>query len=123
MIRRSGVRTFARIVVAALFFAQASIAAAACGMMDRSPAMAFDDEVAMPCHETAPQNRNLCLADCLSADQSASTPHVVVPAWCGTAPLVVVEFGYTSKQVATSRRMVPRAAAPPPRILFQSFLI
>ena len=120
---RSRVRAFARFALAALLLTQAAIAVAACDMPERAPAQAFEEQMAMPCHEAPPENRNLCLAHCLSADQSADTPQVVVPAWCGTAPLVVVVSGYASKQVATPRRMVPHAGAPPPRILFQSFLI
>jgi hypothetical protein len=123
MLCRSGVRRLARIVLAALLFAQAAVAAAACVMPERSPALAFGNEAAMPCHEAPPQNKNLCLADCLSDDQSANTSQVVVPAWCGSVPLIVVVSKHTSKPVATLRRTSPRVAAPPPRILFQSFLI
>jgi hypothetical protein len=123
MLVRSRVCAFARIALAALFFAQAAIAAAACAMPDRVPAMAFGNEMAMPCHDAPPQNKNLCLAQCLSADQSADTPQIVVPAWTRTVGLVVMAAGHVSDPVVVPRRMTPRAAAPPPRILFQSFLI
>lgn len=116
-------KQIATVLLGAMLFAQAAIAAAACNAPDRSPAMAFEDEVAMPCHEAPPQNKNLCLAHCLSADQSADTLQVVVPAWNGAAAFIVAVAGYASKPVAMPRRMAPRAAAPPPRILFQSFLI
>jgi hypothetical protein len=123
MLCRSRVRSLARIVLAALLFSQAAIGAAACDMPDRSPAMAFEDEVVMPCHQAPAQYKNLCLAHCLSADQSADTPQVVVPAWSGAASLIVAIVENTSTPVVAPRRMTPRAAAPPPRILFQSFLI
>jgi hypothetical protein len=123
MLFRSRVRSFARIALAALLFAQAAIAAAACNLADRSPAMAFESEAAMPCHEAPPQSKNLCLAECLSADQSAGTPHIDVPVWSGTAPLIVASAGYSGRPATMPRRLPPQAAAPPPRILFQSFLI
>jgi len=123
LLRRPQVRGIARIALAAVLFAQAAIAAAACNMPDRSPARAFEEEVAMPCHQTAPQNKNLCLSECLSADQSADTPQVVVPVWSGAVALTVAIAESTRMHVVTPRRMTPRAAAPPPRILFHSFLI
>jgi hypothetical protein len=122
MLSRSRTRDFARILLAALLFSQAAIAAAACDMPDRSPAQAFTLPEAMPCHEEPVQNPNICLAHCLSADQSADTPQVIVHAWCGVAPLTVAApERWSSRAVVWQRAPLP--AEPPPRILFQSFLI
>jgi len=123
MLVRSRVRRFARVALASVLFAQMAIAAAVCNMPDRSLAQVFEQDVAMPCHEAPPQNRNLCLAHCLSADQSADTPQVVVPGWSGIVTLVVAVAESSREPVIFPRGREPHAAAPPPRILFQSFLI
>lgn len=107
-----------------LLFAQAAIARAACDMPVRTPALAIAQEPAMPCHEEPAAPRNVCLAHCLSTDQSADTPQVVVPVWLGVAPLFVpVASAASAHSVAVLRRVPVPSAAPPPRILFQSFLI
>ena len=108
-----------------MLFAQAALvlAAAACDMPDRTPARAFAPQDSMPCHEEPTPNANLCLAHCLSADQSADTPQVVVHAWSETAMLGVVVADVSNSRAAQIRHKLPRPAAPPPRILFQTFLI
>ena len=77
----------------------------------------------MPCHEEPTQNANICLAHCLSADQSADTPQVVVHAWNGTTPLNIVVADNRTYPSVAMRHMLPLPAAPPPRVLFQTFLI
>ena len=78
----------------------------------------------MPCHEAPAEPKNVCLAHCLSADQTADTPQLVVPAWIGVSPLVVALAPAGSvHSVAVLRRVPVQSTAPPPRILFQSFLI
>jgi hypothetical protein len=107
-----------------LLFAQAAIATATCDMPARTPASAFAQEPAMPCHEAPAEPKNVCLAHCLSADQTADTPQLVVPAWIGVSPLVVALAPAGSVHSMAVLRHVPvQSTAPPPRILFQSFLI
>jgi|SRR6185369_13313928 len=125
MLSRSRTRTASKIVLIALLFAQAAIASAGCDMPDRAPAQVFAQPEPMPCHEeSAPaQNANVCLAHCLSADQSSDTPQVIVHDWSGTPPLVVAVLENRSSRAGVWQRYLPRPAAPPPRILFQSFQI
>jgi len=68
-------------------------------------------------------NANLCLAHCLSADQSSDTPQIVVHDWNGTALLNIAIAERRDSRSAALRYRLPRPAAPPPRILFQTFLI
>jgi len=107
----------------ALLFAHAAIAGAACEMPDRTPARAISHNAAMPCHEEPAPNTNLCVAHCLSGDQSADTPQVGMPAWNCTAVLTVEVFDRYRIRSMALRHFLPRPAAPPPRIVFQSFLI
>jgi hypothetical protein len=123
MLSRFRTRNCARILLAALLFAQAAVAAAACDMPDRAPAQAFTQQESKPCHEEPAQNANLCLAHCLSADQSADTPQVVVHPWCAAAPLAVAAPQAWSGRAVVWQRLIPHTATPPPRILFQSFQI
>ena len=122
---RGTVRKIASVLLAALLFAQAAIASAGCDMPDRAPAQVFDRPAPMPCHEEpAPaQNANICLAHCLSVDQSADTPQVIVLDWSGAPPLTVAVVEYRSSRADIRQRFLPHPAAPPPRILFQSFQI
>ena len=123
MLSRSRTRDCAKILLAALLFAQAAVAAARCDMPDLSPAQVFTQPESMPCHEEPARNANLCLAQCLSADQSADTPQFVVPAKSGIAPLVVMVADGPNGQAAKLRHEPPRPAGPPPRILFSRLLI
>jgi hypothetical protein len=123
MLIRSRIRSTAKVMLFALFFAQAAIAAASCDMPGRTPAQAFAHETQMPCHEEPAQNANVCLAHCLSADQSADTPQVIVHDWSGALPLTVAVVEYQSSRADVWQRYLPHPAAPPPRILFQSFQI
>ncbi len=115
----------AQIMLGVLLFAQAALAGAACSMPERSPARAIAGFGSMPCHQADPdqRNANLCLADCLSFDQSSSTPALPVIA-PPPAPVLIVPL----VEPAVARAVVvqftlPHPPAPPPRILFQSFLI
>jgi hypothetical protein len=106
-----------------LLFAHAALAAAACDMPDRAPTQAIVQTTTLPCHEESAKNANLCLAHCLSADQSADTPQFVVPAWIDFPPIIVTMVDHNFGRVENLRFVLPRPSAPPPRILFQSFLI
>jgi len=122
MVRRRA-RTFvAKLLLGVVLFTQAAVASATCDMPVRAPAQVFVGQESMPCHEEPARNANLCLADCLSADQSADTPQVVVPAWTGAALFPVVVDDRSGEQFVPLQRLLPRPTAPP-RILFQTFLI
>ena len=121
-LRRIRGRT-ATLLLGALLFAQAAIALAACDIRDRAPALAFAQHESMPCHDEPAPNPNVCLAHCTSTDQSADTPNFVVPAWSGAVPLTVAFADNWRVRVSAVRHQPPHAVGPPPRILFQSFLI
>jgi hypothetical protein len=125
MVSRSTLKAMARLALAAMLFSQAALALAACESVRRVPAIALaehriDGET---CHEQG-RNLNLCLAHCLGGDQSLDKPLVKVPALAG-APILSVPMLRASLHDACAPRHlgVPPAAAPPPRILFQSLLI
>jgi hypothetical protein len=78
-----------------------------------------------PCHESgsaAPASA-LCLGHCLGEKQSLDKPSFAVPAIALVAVLLIAPAASPHAQRAMRRERPLRAAAPPPRILFQSFLI
>jgi len=109
--------------LAGMLFLQAAIAFSPCEMPGRSAAMARAAAMAaMPDCPEADQ-ANLCLAHCASEDQtlikvSLELPELAVPS---AAPV----FGLQKKISAAAEKPAPylAAAGPPPRILFQSFLL
>jgi hypothetical protein len=105
-----------------MLFLQAAIAFAPCELPGRSAATTMAVAMAgMPeCHETG--QANLCLAHCASEDQTIlkvqlELPQLALPA---AAPALVAK-----PFPAIARKPAPylAAAGPPPRILFQSFLL
>ena len=113
--------------LAAMLFTQAALVFAACESAWRAPALVIalaerriDGE---NCHERG-INVNLCLAHCLGEDQSLDKPLVKVPA-LSAAPVFSMPTVLVSPHEARAPRRlaVPHAPGPPPRILFQSFLI
>lgn len=109
----------------AMLFAQAAFAIAACDVglgrstpMHVAPASAHE---AAPCHEPA-ETANLCFAHCDNSDVSLDKPQVKVPTIAPAAPLPVHFATVPYPQVAPIR-VAALPAGPPPRILFQSFLI
>jgi len=120
---RSRIRATSKIMLIALLFAQAAVASAACEMLIRAPAQVFVQHEPMPCHEEPAQNANICLAHCLNADQSADTPQVMVHDWSGAMPLSIPAIDRWSDRFVVRQRVLPYPAAPPARILFQSFQI
>jgi len=121
--RRTRTRV-AQLMLGLLLFTQAALATAGCDWLRAAPALAIAASSSQPsCHEAPAVNANLCLAHCLSADQSADTPQVVVPAWVGHAPITVAAIDHWIVRAADVQFVLPRPSAPPPRILFQSFLI
>jgi hypothetical protein len=92
--------------LAAIVFAQASIAAAA-----------WESAAPSPCHEPTP---NVCATHCDNNDLAPDTPRIKPPAAVAVKGTIVAPTRYP--QVA-SLRIAVLPAGPPPRILFQSFLI
>lgn len=124
MLRHHARHRVARLMLGSLLFVQAALALAGCDWLRAAPALAISASSSQPpCHEAPAVNANLCLAHCLSADQSAATPQVVFPVWIDSPPILVTEvYGWTGR-AEDLRFVLPRPSAPPPRILFQSFLI
>ena len=122
---RSRRRSFAAALagLAGMLFLQAAIAFAPCELPGRSAATAMAAAMAaMPdCHEA--DEANLCLAHCASEDQTLlklqlELPQLAVPA---ATPILALQH----RPVLATGRPAPHlaAAGPPPRILFQSFLL
>ena len=108
--------------LAGMLFLQVAVAFAPCEVPDRSAAVARAVAMAaMPdCHEA--DGANLCLAHCTSEDQTIlkvqlELPQLAVPA--ATRILVIHQDPVTAEKPL--RYLA--AAGPPPRILFQSFLL
>jgi hypothetical protein len=124
MVRRRARTRVAQLMLGLLLFAQAALALAGCDWLRAAPALAISASSSQPpCHEAPAANVNLCLAHCLSADQSAVTPQVVVPVWIDSPPIMVAVIYRWTGRAENLRFVLPRPSAPPPRILFQSFLI
>ena len=111
--------------LAAMLFAQAAFALASCDVyraQSHAAMVAAQDADGAPCHE-ADENPNLCHAHCHSGEQSLDKHQVKVP-----APLLYPVLLIRSSQgfhppLRVAARAPCPAAAPPPRILFQSLLI
>jgi len=124
MVRHRTRARVARWMLGLLVFTQAALATAGCDWLRAAPALAIAESAdRQPCHAAPAVNANLCLAHCLSADQSTDTPQVVVPVWVDCAPITVVAIDCRLAPVVDLQFVLPRPSAPPPRILFQSFLI
>lgn len=117
-------KVMASVLLGAMLFAQAAIAAAACDWLRVAPAQAILGAAGEPtCHEERAQNANLCLAHCLGNDQTAETPQVAVLASSQTYMLVIASVELAPLRSVMQHYALPHPGAPPPRILFQSFLI
>ena len=111
-------------LLGAMLFAQAALAVAACDWLRVAPAQAIMAKAGEPsCHEEPAQNTNLCLSHCLGSDQSADTPQVAIPAWNQASFLVIADLELAPAPRIALRYTLPYPGAPPPRILFHSFLI
>lgn len=121
--RRSLLR-ITRLILGAFLLAQAALAMAACewGARDAARAVAMAGGAASaPCHDAGESDADggLCLTHCLGAHQSLDKPSVSLPAVAFVAALPQAPMA-----PEVIRRERPLAAsAPPPRILFQTFLI
>jgi hypothetical protein len=92
--------------LAAMLFAQVSLAAAA------------SEGVAPPCHEPTP---NVCAVHCDNNDLAPDTPRIKLPAFAGAKVTIVPPVPRPSRIVPAHVDSLP--AGPPSRILFRSFLI
>ena len=125
--RRALLRT-TRLLLAAFLLAQAALALAACdwGVRDAARAVAMTAGGGdAPCHETgsAAPASGLCLTHCLGELQSLDKPSFAVPAFASVAVLFISPTVFSRAQCVACRERPLAASAPPPRILFQSFLI
>jgi len=124
VLTRHTLQRTARLLLGALLLAQAALAAAACewGAREAARAVAMAAGAENPlCHEAAAPSAEsgLCLTHCLGDQQSLDKPSVAVP-----APVRFMVRAATPVAPPVPWRERPLAAsAPPPRILFQSFLI
>ena len=124
MVRHRTRARVAQLMLGLLLFAQAALSLAGCDWLRAAPALAISASSSQPpCHEEPVGNANLCLAHCLSADQSADTPQVAVPARVESPAIMVAAIYRWTGRAENLRFVLPRPSAPPPRILFQSFLI
>jgi len=124
MYRRRTRSLIIRFLLGAMLFAQAALAVAVCDWLRAAPAQALAARAAeSSCHEQPVRNVNLCLAHCLGGAQSADTPQVAIPAWSQASFLVIVGIEIVPAPQTVLRYTLPQQGAPPPRILFQTFLI
>lgn len=121
MFRRRSLLRIARLLLGAFLLAQSALALAACDWSARDAARAVALAAGgadASCHE-ANADVGLCLTHCLGVQQSLDKPAVAAP-----APAAFAELPQARVMPAASWRERPLAtSAPPPRILFQSFLI
>jgi hypothetical protein len=110
--------------LAAMFFAQAAFALAACSPVQaqsRAHMIAQQDATA-PCHQPA-DNANLCLTHCQAGEQTLDKHQVKVPDASAQAVLVVRVLPPARPIARANLRTPSPAAGPPPRILYRTLLI
>ena len=127
ILSRRRVRFAGMVALAAMVFVQAALALAACRFdgaeSARILASGISEANAHPCHEPA-ESINLCLAHCRGDKQTLDKPQVKVPAPSIQQAALTVNVWPQLPLIGLSGRPAPvPTAAPPPRILFQSFLI
>ena len=110
--------------MAAMFFAQAAFALAACSPMQAQSRahMIAQQADAAPCHQPA-DDANLCLTHCQAGEQTLDKHQVKVPD-ASAEPVLFVRALSQIRQVASALPRAPSpSAGPPPRILFRTLLI
>ena len=125
MISRSARKGWARLIVAALLFAQGALALAACDWMQREPALAVA-HASQPASKPCPmleQSKNLCVAHCLGEDQSLDKPSITLPALAAAPAFTLRAIALKPHQLAHAADLIPTAIGPPLHIRFQSFLL
>lgn len=103
-----------------MLFLQAAIAFASCEQPDHRTGV-------VPMHEMADcdmplDSATLCLAKTHNEDQALGKTQAGVPDLAAPAA-AVRNWQPTVRPLARVERIVPTASSPPPRILFQSFLL
>lgn len=112
--------------LAAMLFAQAAFALAACDpgrMSSRAQMLAALSEEHAPCHEPAENNVNLCLTHCQNGEQTLDKHQVKVPGFALQAVLVVPSRQALRPPIAWTPRAPSPVASPPPRILYRTLII
>ncbi|MFY9314552.1 MAG: hypothetical protein WAO95_03215 [Burkholderiales bacterium] len=127
MIPRSALKGVARMLLAVVLCVQAALAFAACDSASHVVAfvIAHTENGAgnENCHDEG-IDVNLCVAHCIGDDRSLDRPVVKVPPLPDAPVLVLAAANVPRHDTRVSRRAAPpRAAQPPPRILFRSLLI
>jgi len=110
-----------------MLFTQVALALSACGMDGGAPVQAFASAMpeanAHPCHDEPAEGTNLCLAHCQGSKQTLDKPQLKVPP-VSIQPALAFHVWREPRPTGLAGRPAPvPTAAPPPRILFQSFLI
>jgi len=108
--------------LAAMLFAQAAFALAACNPAHATSRALMIAAEYVPCHEPA-DNANLCLAHCQGAEQTLDKHQVKVPEASFLAVPPVRAWQVARQPILWTPRAPSPAAGPPPRILFRSLLI
>ena len=125
MISRSTLKGWARLMLAALLFAQAALSLAACNWVQREPALAVA-HANQPAGEPCPmleQSKNLCVAHCLGEDQSLDKPSIAMPALAAAPAFALRAIALKPHHFAHAADLVATAIGPPLHIRFQSFLL
>jgi hypothetical protein len=110
--------------LAAMLFAQAAFALAACDPVQANSRahMIVAQQSEAPCHEPA-DNAQLCLTHCQAGDQTLDKHQVKVPAAPSQAVLLLRTWPDAGRPAIFDPRAPSPFAGPPPRILFRSLLI
>ncbi len=131
MRRRGPRRAAAFLALAAMLFAQAALALGVCSTDEGAYRIAMERSQAAPAPDTAPCGEHsqpageaLHAAHCQASDQTLDKHQVSVPV-LALQPVLLVQLRAPGKpRISLLRRDASLVAgAPPPRILFQSFLI
>jgi len=115
-------------MLAAVLFAQGTLAAHACVAPDASAvrALVTDNVVeVMPCHEAdkAKENSNACLMHCTQSDQVNLDQQAVAAVHIGDVVLHVALPAVQHKMQAAQYSLMPLNTGPPLSIRYCSFLI
>ncbi len=124
-------RAAAVLALTAMLFAQAAFALSVCAADEMLPSglhmvhgKTVSEAGSSPCHDAAPADGALCAAHCQASDQTLDKHQVSVPV-AVLQPVLVVQMRLPGgPRLAPAQRDASLSGgAPPPRILFQSFLI
>src|SRR5688500_6191879 len=125
MISRSARQGWARLMLAALPFAQGALSLAPGSWTRGVPAIAVA-HANQPASEPCPmleQSKNLCIAHCLGEDQSLDKPSIAMPALAAAPAFALRAIALKPHHLANAADLIPTAIGPPLQIRFQSFLL